>query len=216
MTVSEVYSTVKHFSAGLVMKDLIPEVEGEGSKWRFLGIQSKNRAEWNISHMGNYFAGGTTVAFFDTLGPDASRFICNETELTTMCASNDLIGNIIKLKADDPNNEMSRVVNIVAFDGAPSQADKDAAQAVGITIYTFDEIVAAGKEKQDYQPYNADPEDIYMFSYTSGTTGNPKGVKLSHKMIMQCAHATNFKLFDKKFTNEDVYISYLPAAHSFE
>lgn len=84
------------------MKDLIPEVDGEGSKWRFLGIQSKNRKEWNISHMGNFFAGGTTVAFFDTLGPDAARFICNETELTTMCASNDLIGNIIKLKADDP------------------------------------------------------------------------------------------------------------------
>ena len=38
MTVSEVYTKVKHFSAGLVMKDLIPEVDGEGSKWRFLGI----------------------------------------------------------------------------------------------------------------------------------------------------------------------------------
>lgn len=55
-----------------------------------------------------------------------------------------------------------------------------------------------------------------MLSYTSGTTGDPKGVKLSHKMVMQCAESTNIKLGNKKFTQADVYISYLPAAHSFE
>lgn len=89
---------------------------------------------------------------------------------------------------------MHRLANIIAYDGAASQADIDAAQAVGITIYTYDEVVAAGKEKQDYAIYDASPEDIYMFSYTSGTTGNPKGVKLSHKMIIQCGYATNMKL----------------------
>lgn len=56
-----------------------------------------------------------------------------------------------------------------------------------------------------------------MFSYTSGTTGDPKGVKLSHKMILQCGEATNAKLVGSQKLNEtDIYISYLPAAHSFE
>lgn len=55
-----------------------------------------------------------------------------------------------------------------------------------------------------------------MFSYTSGTTGDPKGVKLSHKMILQCAAATNMKLGRQELTEADCYISYLPAAHSFE
>jgi long-subunit acyl-CoA synthetase (AMP-forming) len=55
-----------------------------------------------------------------------------------------------------------------------------------------------------------------MLSYTSGTTGDPKGVKLQHKMVIQCAHATNTKLGSGILTHEDIYISYLPAAHSFE
>lgn len=54
-----------------------------------------------------------------------------------------------------------------------------------------------------------------MFSYTSGTTGDPKGVKLSHKMILGSAYAVNNRLA-KPFDSEDCYISYLPAAHSFE
>lgn len=68
MTVKEVYSTAQKFGAGLMAKNLIPEVEGEGRSWKMLGIQSKNRLEWNLCHMGNYLAGGTTIALYDTLG----------------------------------------------------------------------------------------------------------------------------------------------------
>lgn len=56
--------------------------------------------------MGNYLAGGTSIALYDTLGPEASRFVCNETELATICCSSDLVANIIKLKTDDPQGEM--------------------------------------------------------------------------------------------------------------
>jgi long-chain acyl-CoA synthetase len=54
-----------------------------------------------------------------------------------------------------------------------------------------------------------------MFSYTSGTTGDPKGVKLTHKMIIGSAWAAINHL-SIPIHNEDSYISYLPAAHSFE
>lgn len=54
-----------------------------------------------------------------------------------------------------------------------------------------------------------------MLSYTSGTTGNPKGVKLTHQMIVQTAGAMS-KRTGTPLNESDVYISYLPAAHSFE
>lgn len=77
------------------------------------------------------------------------------------------------------------------------------------------EVKAAGSATTK----DAEPKDVYMLSYTSGTTGMPKGVMLTHEMVMNCAKAiidrcgdSNFKAFDK----DDTYISYLPAAHSFE
>jgi len=55
-----------------------------------------------------------------------------------------------------------------------------------------------------------------MFSYTSGTTGDPKGVKLTHKMMMSCSSAVNVRFGEHAVDHTDSYISYLPAAHSFE
>lgn len=54
-----------------------------------------------------------------------------------------------------------------------------------------------------------------MFSYTSGTTGDPKGVKLSHKMMLAQALAVNSRA-SKPFNYDDCVISYLPSAHSYD
>ena len=54
------------------------------------------------------------------------------------------------------------------------------------------------------------------FSYTSGTTGEPKGVKLTHKMICQTSCSVNHNMGNAPLCEKDTYISYLPAAHSFE
>ena len=70
---------------------LVPDIYADGQMWKFLGIQSKNRKEWNMAHIGNIMQGGTTVALYDTLGPDASQFICHQTGLTTIACSEDLI-----------------------------------------------------------------------------------------------------------------------------
>lgn len=43
----------------------------------------------------------TTVAFYDTLGPDASRFVLDQTELTTMAVSIDYVSKLAKMKIED-------------------------------------------------------------------------------------------------------------------
>lgn len=81
--------------------DLLPEVDAEGKKWRFLGLKSKNRQEWLWFHTANYHCGTTSIALYDTLGPDATNYIINQTQMATIATSKDLVKGVLKLKADD-------------------------------------------------------------------------------------------------------------------
>ena len=62
------------------------------------------------------------------------------------------------------------------------------------------------------------PEDVYMLSYTSGTTGDPKGVMLTHKAVICGTYAANKRLEVGSYPlgDKDCHISYLPLAHVFE
>lgn len=59
-------------------------------------------------------------------------------------------------------------------------------------------------------------ETFYTFSYTSGTTGVPKGVKLTHRNFVVNIAGLDFWDNKDRFNEKDVYISYLPLAHVFE
>lgn len=57
-------------------------------------------------------------------------------------------------------------------------------------------------------------DSVYMFSYTSGTTGPPKAVKMTHKMVIAVmASCTSHGV---EVGMKDTTISYLPLAHSME
>lgn len=53
-----------------------------------------------------------------------------------------------------------------------------------------------------------------MFCYTSGTTGDAKAVKLTHKNILSVSTSANYA--GVEVLAEDTAFSYLPLAHSFE
>lgn len=57
------------------------------------------------------------------------------------------------------------------------------------------------------------PDDLATLVYTSGTTGRPKGVMLSHRNILSVAHAALQRV---PAYPDDVFLSFLPLAHLFE
>lgn len=60
---------------------------------------------------------------------------------------------------------------------------------------------------------NCDPQDLATLVYTSGTTGRPKGVMLSHRNILTNAYST---LMAIQGYREDCFLSFLPLSHMFE
>ena len=112
---------------------------------------------------------------------------------------------------------MSQLKNLIVFENEITEEMKNLASEAELTLYTLEEVIFKGREAETKTFNEPTPDDCFAFSYTTGTTGDPKGVKLSHKMGIMSSSAVNFRCGSKlEMTEEDSYISYLPAAHSFE
>jgi len=83
-----------------------------------------------------------------------------------------------------------------------------------MNVYMLEEVIAAGEDSlTDIPLQELTKDDVIILNYTSGTTGPPKGVKVSaYKAIMGCV-TTQYVC---KITHEDVFISYLPSPHVFD
>lgn len=62
-------------------------------------------------------------------------------------------------------------------------------------------------------PRHADPQGLATIVYTSGTTGRPKGVMLSHRNLLSVAHASVTVV---NCYRQDSFLSFLPLSHTLE
>lgn len=117
--------------------------------WRFLGLQSKNRPEWLLFHLANMHISATTVALYDTLGQDALAYIMELTELRTIGIEGSLVDKLLNLKKKE-TERLSYLTAIINFDNTTSQENLDLANELGVQIFPYDDIIAAGKENTDF------------------------------------------------------------------
>jgi len=208
-TYAECLDEVKAVGSGLAALGL--------RKGQTVGICSANRPEWTLTSIAAYSQSMVCVALYDTLGNDALEYIINHAEVPVACCSAKKLESVIKIVEKCPT-----LKTIVQWDEHPgwnnqSEAIKPdhlkLAEAKGVRLIGYSELIKLGKEAKN-EPVSPAPDDLAFIMYTSGTTGVPKGVMLTHGNVMACVSGGVRGPLALK--PGDIHLSYLPLAHILE
>lgn len=208
-TYGQAYEIARNIGSGIAHLGLTEEkAQFRDYSIKFVSIYSRNTREWYLIDMANLLYGFTTMPLYDTLGEEATDHMFNETELSTVfLTANHVEGIVSRIKAGN----VTFLKNLVIMD-AWNLTDELKAILEGVTYYTLQQVIDAGKANPQELP-EVKPEQIAFFSYTSGTTGKPKGAMVSHRNLMACISGSVPILpLQEGWT----HLSYLPLAHVLE
>jgi long-chain acyl-CoA synthetase len=180
-----------------------------------IGIIADNRPEWMVTDFGILAIGAADVP----RGCDATvqeiSYILGLTGCAVVFAEN--TKQVLKLLSCKP--DLPRLETLITYDPVEPAAEAAAAEA-GLKIHYFASLTALGQKQEALNPGTAEAEmekgkaeDLATIIFTSGTTGEPKGVMLSHSNFLHQLPGFELALEVKP---GDVWLSVLPVWHVYE
>ncbi|ORY04414.1 acetyl-CoA synthetase-like protein [Basidiobolus meristosporus CBS 931.73] len=201
-----VYQRIVNFGSGLLaICGLKPKQEQP------LGVFMRNCAEWIVADLAIAHYSLVCVPLYDTLDFDAINFIINQTALTTIVVSVDTLPRILGAIPSCPT-----LKNLIITESSVEEEYVELAKKLEVNLLPFSKIESIGSE-QPQEPCPPDADDLAIISYTSGTTGKPKGAMLTHKNIVSVVSSFISSIPKSiPITKTERHLSYLPLAHVFE
>ncbi|CDO95941.1 unnamed protein product [Kluyveromyces dobzhanskii CBS 2104] len=222
-TYRELNELVHDYGRGLVKVGLKPASEDK------MHIFASTSHKWMKTYLATQSQAIPVVTAYDTLGEKGLIHSMVQTESRAMFVDNALLSKLF--------NAVQKATNLkfLIYSDAIDPEDKrdggknykSAVDAVAkikelrpdIKIYSMDEVVELGaKAKGEIEPHPPKSDDLSAIMYTSGSTGDPKGVVLKHYNIVAGLGGISTIISNRPehVSTTDRVIAFLPLAHIFE
>ena len=183
-----------------------------------LGMQAQERLtvfhstspEWFTMAQACYTQNIVITTAYDNLGDDALIFSLNEGEITTLFTQTSLLKVVTKI------GDRAPLLKNVIYSGMMSTQELEKIKDLcpQFKFYSMASVQELGR----INPLPAtppEPEDLCCIMYTSGSTGNPKGVMLTHENAVAAVASLKEGVF-RYVDCHGAYLAFLPLAHILE
>ncbi|OAF71235.1 hypothetical protein A3Q56_00983, partial [Intoshia linei] len=221
-TYLHVKNEIDYISSGLIFYGLTQN--------NICAIYSSNKPEYLILQLALTVQSMIASTLYDSFGSDAITYIVKLAEFDAIFVDNEKrlrrIVNVLK-------ENKFKIKLIISLINIPKDV-LDECENNNFKIVTYQELEMIGRNNP--VPHNVSfsfmirsicriggpskKHDVYTIYFTSGTSGNPKGVELMHKnfisTVLSLSAFTEKKSNPFSFGIDDILLSYLPAAHIYE
>lgn len=174
-----------------------------------IGVFSQNKPECLITDFAAYDNRAVTIPLYATSSPAQVQYIVNDARVRFL-----FVGEQFQYDtAFSVFGLCDSLQQFIIFDPKVKKDPRDQS-----SIY-FDEFLERGEglkygQEVEERISRASDDDLANVLYTSGTTGEPKGVMLHMSNYMEAFRIHDIRL--KKISDEDISLNFLPLTHVFE
>ncbi|MFH1282330.1 MAG: long-chain-fatty-acid--CoA ligase [bacterium] len=170
-------------------------------------IVLRNSVEFVLTYFAFVKIGVTVVPINYLLKADEMQYIFNHAQVRGIITTSHFLRTVLKA-----SNEV-RALSMVVVTGDEEEFNNVKMETVSQIDFSFySHILKNSSYDKESESYSAESDSLAMVLYTSGTTGNPKGVMLSHKNLLfnleSCKKAVNVG-------QKDSFLCILPMFHTF-